>query len=108
MKRVLRISLLISGLAWTVGVGATPRIPVGFYKVNRENTLVVTLKSKTLYSGWHPVTVSVLVSNQGLDPVLINGRLLFNSYPQPGELAFVIEGPKGRYYPLKKTITPHD
>jgi hypothetical protein len=104
VKTWIKSSLLIAYLS--SGIVATSRIPVGFYKPNRADDLVVLLKNKVRYSGWHSVRVTVLVSNQGLDPVLINGRMLFNRYPEPGEVSFVIEGPHGQYLPLKRVITP--
>lgn len=100
-----RQSVLILGLIGMVasGYAASP-----FYKPNREAHLVVSLKSKSTYTAGDPIPVTVMLSNQSQDPILINARLLFNRYPQPGEISFTIEGPKKQIYPLLKIVTPQD
>src|SRR5262245_20266605 len=81
-----------------------PLPAVQFYKPNREAHLFVSLKSKARYAG-APVVVTVMLSNQSTEPVLINSRMLFNNYPANGEIAFNIEGPGGKDYPLVKIIS---
>src|SRR5689334_10275429 len=79
-----------------------PLPAVQFYRPNREAHLVVVLKSKAHYSASQPVVVTVMLSNQSTDPLLINSRMLFNKYPANGEISFNIEGPGGKDYPLAK------
>jgi hypothetical protein len=105
MRKGLLPGLLSTMLAAGVLAGSN-HLPVGFYKPNRANNLVVLLKSRYRYSGWHPIRVTVMVENQGMEPVLINGRMQFNQYPKPGEVSFIIEGPHGDYMPIRKAIDP--
>ncbi len=79
-----------------------------FYKPNREARLVVSLKNKAAYKAGEAVIVTVMLSNQSQVPILINGRMLFNRYPNPGEISFNIEGPKKQTYPLLKIISPQE
>jgi hypothetical protein len=79
---------------------------VQFYKPNTAARLVVALKNKAKYREL-PVTVTVLVSNQGLEPILVNSRMLFNQYPLEGELSFIIKGPDDKALSLTKAIAPH-
>src|SRR5687768_324658 len=89
-------------LALIAGVSA-----VQFYQPNRSARLVVTLKAKERYRS-KPVVVTVMLTNQALDPLLINSRMLFNKYPLPGEISFQIHGPDNKEYPLVKAIAPFD
>jgi len=79
-----------------------------FYKPNREARLAVTLKNKERYIARQPVWVTVMLSNQGREPVLVNSRMLFNQYPLKGEVSFTIEGPKRQTYLLRKMVIPQE
>jgi hypothetical protein len=80
---------------------------VQFYQPNRAARLVVSLKSKARYDK-RPVVVTVMLSNQSQEPLLINKRMRFNHYPLDGEIAFVIEGPGGKPFPLLKVVSPRE
>jgi hypothetical protein len=80
-----------------------PAATVQFYQPNPAARLSIALKSKVRYSRT-PVVVTVMVSNQGMEPLLINNRMLFSRYPLPGEIAFNIEGPGRKAYPLVRGV----
>jgi hypothetical protein len=102
-KRVVftaSFALLVS--LWALTCAATQ-----FYQANRSARLVVSLKARAHYSS-KPVIVTVMLSNQSQEPLLINNRMLFNQYPRAGEIAFQIEGPHKAPYPLTKAVMPRD
>ena len=80
---------------------------VQFYQANRSARLAVTIKAKDRYAT-KPVVVTVMVSNQTMEPLLVNGRMLINQYPLPGELALQIQGPGHAEYKLLKAVVPPD
>jgi hypothetical protein len=101
-RRAILICALVSTL-FAAAFAATQ-----FYKPNREARLVVSLKNKAVYSAGDPILVTVMLSNQSQEPLLINARMLFNRYPLPGEVSFNIQGPREQNYPLLKAIAPQD
>ncbi len=94
-------------LGLTLSSNAALPSGVRFYKPNREARLVVTLKNKPLYTS-KPIQVGILLSNQSMEPILINKRMRFNEFPRDGEIAFVIEGPQQKPYHLIRAISPRE
>jgi hypothetical protein len=104
--RQIKQKWLLAGLfILTMGWLSSSLGAMQFYKPNREAHLFVSLKSKARYSARQPVIVTVMISNQSTEPVLINSRMLFNKYPANGEISFNIEGPGSKEFPLLKVVS---
>jgi hypothetical protein len=76
-------------------------------KTRVENLSVRIKVSDHLRTG-SPVEVTVLVTNSGNTPVLVNRRLLVNHEVSEGELFFRIESSTNKNFTFQALVTPRD
>src|SRR5690349_16818756 len=67
------ILMVLSSLLCLFNLGTAKALQ--FYKANRGARLIVYLKAKNHYSSWSHVIVTVMLSNQTNNVLLINNRM---------------------------------